>query len=85
MKMLIAGGGADGDIFIGMFAFGMHVIPSWEHAFHGSAYLLMLFAGGEFGYAMTFGGAVTFNVGLTPNDSVTAGYGSAHCWWMYFY
>lgn len=34
---LIAGGGADGDIFIGALTFGIHVIPLWEHTFHGSA------------------------------------------------
>lgn len=34
---LLAGGAADGDIFVGLFTSGMNVIPSWMHQFHGSA------------------------------------------------
>ena len=35
--MLLAGGGADSDIFVGPFTFGIHVIPLFGHPFHGSA------------------------------------------------
>ena len=35
--MLVAGGSADSDIFVGPFAFGIHVIPLFGHPFHGSA------------------------------------------------
>lgn len=34
---LLAGGAADSDVFVGLFAFGMHVEPLFGHPINGSA------------------------------------------------
>ena len=76
--MLLAGGGANDTPVVvgGTFSFNACNLPSGTYWGFGSA--LVLFAGGEFGYAMTFGGTITFNIGLAANDNVTSGYGSAN-------